>query len=83
CIDRLAGQPQEVAQLALLYAALVAITPRGWLPHVTLTNDEVRPYGAIVTDAAGNIAASGLGKTVNGLVAVVSARLPVECEEVL
>ncbi|HCF3784943.1 TPA: hypothetical protein NIE47_001466 [Pseudomonas aeruginosa] len=83
CIDRLAGQPQEVSQLALLYAALVAITPRGWLPHVTLTNDEVRPYGAIVTDAAGNIAASGLGKTVNGLVAVVSARLPVECEEVL
>ncbi|MFU6657256.1 hypothetical protein ACM79B_16420 [Pseudomonas aeruginosa] len=76
CIDRLDTQPQEATQLALLYTALVAITPRGWLPHVTLTNDEVRPYGAIVTDAAGNIAASGLGKTVNGLVALVSARLP-------
>ncbi|WP_275629049.1 hypothetical protein [Pseudomonas sp. 273] len=81
CIDRLGALPQEAAQLGLLYAALVAITPRGWLPHVTLTTDAVRPFGAVVTDEAGNIAARGAGKTVEGLVALVSARLPAGCGE--
>lgn len=81
CVERLAALPQQATQLAVLYAALVAVTPRGWLPHVTLTNDALRPFGAVVTDEAGNIAASGYGKSIDGLVALVSARLPAGCGE--
>ncbi|SDH48933.1 hypothetical protein [Pseudomonas panipatensis] len=82
CIERLAGLPKEAAQLGQLYTALLAATPRGWLPHVTLTTDAERPFGAVITDEAGNIAARGIGKSIEGLVALVSARLPVGCGEV-
>ncbi|WP_160286519.1 hypothetical protein [Pseudomonas knackmussii] len=82
CIERLAAMPQEAARLAQLYTALLAVTPHGWLPHVTLTTDAERPFGAVVTDEAGNVAARGIGKTVDSLVALVKARLPVGLGEV-
>ncbi|MDG9855633.1 hypothetical protein V2A28_05900 [Pseudomonas aeruginosa] len=81
CIERLAALPPASIALADLYARLLAITPRSWLPHVTLTTDPVRPYGAVVTDEAGNVAAHGTGKTIEGLVALVRARLPAGCGE--
>ena len=50
--------------------------PRGWLPHVTLTTDQVRPFGVVVTDEAGNIATHARGKAVDSLVELVRLRLP-------
>lgn len=63
--------------LVALYTALLAITPLGWLPHVTLTNDLARPFGAVITDKAGNVAAWDKGKTVDSLVAQLQLRLSV------
>ncbi|MDG9926144.1 MULTISPECIES: hypothetical protein [unclassified Pseudomonas] len=76
CIQRLEGIPAAAIQLAELYTALGAIIPRGWLPFVTLTNDPVRPLGAVITDEAGNIASHARGKTVDSLVALLRLRLP-------
>ncbi|MCY1312106.1 hypothetical protein D9M70_624980 [compost metagenome] len=44
---------------------------------MTLTQDPARPYGAVITDEAGNIAARDSGKSIAGLVHLISARLPV------
>lgn len=76
CIERLSAVPQASIDLGVLYAKLFAITPRGWLPHVTLTTDQQRPYGAVITDEAGNIAARDTGKSIDGLVSLLRARLP-------
>ncbi|MDU4250504.1 MULTISPECIES: hypothetical protein [Pseudomonas] len=81
CIERLSTLPPASIALAELYTHLLAITPRSWLPHVTLTTDPTRPFGAVVTDEAGNVAARGTGKTIEGLVALVRARLPAGCGE--
>ncbi|MCY1363455.1 hypothetical protein D9M69_502180 [compost metagenome] len=82
CIERLEQIPAESLALADLYRALLAITPRGWLPHVTLTNLPSHPLGAVVTDEAGNIAARAVGKTVEGLALNIRHRLPAGCGEV-
>ncbi|MCP1646968.1 hypothetical protein [Pseudomonas nitroreducens] len=76
CIGRLHAIPEQAIQLAKLYAELLAVTPRGWLPHVTLTTDPVRPFGTVITDEAENVAFRATGKTIEGLVHVVKARLP-------
>lgn len=81
CIEHLTAVPQASIDLGVLYAQLFAITPSGWLPHVTLTTDKTRPYGAVVTDEAGNVAARDTGKTIEGLVALIRARLPAGCGE--
>lgn len=75
-LQRLEAIQPDALQLVTLYTDLLAITPAGWLPHVTLTTDPVRPFGAVITDEAGNIAASGAGKSVDSLVALLQLRLP-------
>lgn len=76
CIQRLESIPERALELLSLHSALATIVPRDWLPYVTLTTDPVRPFGAVITDEAGNIAASGAGKTVDSLVALLRLRLP-------
>ena len=76
CIERLEGIPAQALELVGLYTALLAFMPRGWLPHVTLTTDPVRPFGVVVTDEAGNIASHARGKTVDSLVELLRLRLP-------
>lgn len=75
CIERLSALPAEALELAGLYCALLAITPVGWLPYVTLTGNAVRPFGTVVADEAGNIAATATGKTVDGLVQLIATKL--------
>ena len=55
--------------------------PLGGGTVVTLTTDKARPFGAVVTDEAGNVAARDTGKTIEGLVALIRARLPAGCGE--
>ena len=76
CIQRLQGIPPQALELAALYCALFALLPRRWLPYVTLTGDTERPFGAVITDEAGNIATHARGKTVDSLVEFVRLRLP-------
>ena len=80
-IQRLEAISPDAIHLVALYTALLAITPLGWLPHVTPTNDLARPFGAVITDAAGNVVAWDKGKTVNSLVTQLQLRLPAGCGE--
>ncbi len=77
CIQRLEAIDPRALLLVELYTQLFALIPAGWLPHVTLTADPVRPFGAVITDEAGNIATRNTGKTIEGLVGLISARLRV------
>lgn len=81
CIQRLEAIDPRALELVELYSQLFRLTPTGWLPHVTLTEDPVRPYGAVITDEAGNVAAHGTGKTITGLACLIGTRLPVGCGE--
>jgi hypothetical protein len=77
-IERLQAQtPGQVADLGPLYSALLAVTPRGHLPHVTLTLNPATPYGAVITDAHGNVVARQIGKTIDGLTQLIAASFPV------
>lgn len=80
-LQRLDAINPEAFHLVTLYTSLLAITPLGWLPHVTLTNDLERPFGAVITDEAGNVAAWDKGRTVDSLVAQLQLRLPAGCGE--
>jgi hypothetical protein len=77
-IERLQAQtPGQVADLGPLYCALLAVTPRGHLPHVTLTLTPATPFGAVITDAHGNVVARQIGKTIDGLAQLIAASFPV------
>ncbi len=71
-----AQQPPQAADLGRLYAALLAVTPRGHLPYVTLTLDPAVPFGAVITDAAGNIVTRQIGKSIEGLAQIIALRFP-------
>lgn len=74
-IQRLQATSTATAdELGRLYCALVAVTPRGHMPHVTLTNLPATPYGCVITDAAGNVVDRQIGKTIEGLAALIGAR---------
>ena len=76
-IEHLQAQlPPQAADLGRLYAALVAVTPRGHLPHVTLTLDPVTPYGAVITNATGEVVVRQIGKTIEGLTQLIALRFP-------
>ncbi|PAV48475.1 hypothetical protein CK486_08480 [Pseudomonas sp. HAR-UPW-AIA-41] len=76
-IERL-QQPQDAnaRHLPALFCALFHRLPRGYVPHVTVTTDPQRPFGVVVTDPADNVVARQLGKTIEGLVELVAAQLP-------
>lgn len=75
CVQRLRGIPPQALELAALYCALFALLPHRWLPYVTLTGDTERPFGAVITDEAGNIAATTIGKSVEGVTALIATKL--------
>lgn len=76
-LNTLAGR-----QLGQLYADLLAITPRGSLPFVTLTNEAAAPFGAVVIGRH-EILASAAASTLQGVVDLIAARLPAGRGEVL
>lgn len=71
----------DTTALLMLFTALWAITPVGWLPYVTLTSNPEQPLGAVIVDAAGNLAATGTGESVDSLVAHLRHRLAQGCGE--
>lgn len=75
CIERLSALPPEALKLAELYCALFALLPNGLLPYVTLTGSPNYPYGAVIADEANNIAATAIGKSTEGLTAIIALKL--------
>lgn len=80
-IERLQNHIPHADDLSRLYAALFAVTPRGHLPHVTLTTDATVPYGAVITDAKGNIVTRQVAKSIDGLVQIIATRFGPTAEE--
>lgn len=70
------------ALLIDLFNELLAVTPRGSLPFVTLTTDPVRPLGAVVVGPCGDVVCQARGKTVAGLVNLIGMCLGTEPAEV-
>lgn len=60
--------------LGRLYSALLAVTPRGLLPHVTLTGNPATPYGCVITNAAGQLVDCQVGKTIEGIAELIRLR---------
>lgn len=81
-IERLQNHIPHADDLGRLYAALIAVTPRGHLPHVTLTKDPAVPYGAVITDASGVIVTRQIGKSIEGLTQIIALRFPPQPAEV-
>jgi hypothetical protein len=74
-VDKSQALPAQPADLIVLFVALLAIAPAGCLPHVTLTTDPERPYGAVMANEANCIAASATCHSVDGLVELIAHRL--------
>ena len=75
CLGNLSQLPDEALLLASLYAALLQLLPLGWLPYVTLTTNPAAPFGAVITDEAGNLAATGTASSCEALAALIAAKL--------
>lgn len=74
--QRLEALDPAALELAELYRVVVAELPPGQTLYVTPTTDAERPYGAVVTDAAGQLIVTAAGKTIEGLALLVRMRLP-------
>lgn len=72
----------QATLLVELFNELVAATPKGSVPYVTLTNDPERPLGAVILGACGHVVCQARGKTVAGLVNLIGMRLGTEPAEV-
>lgn len=75
CIQRLQSLDARLLELLLLHEALQRVLPAGWLPYVTITGELERPYGAAIANEAGYIFCRYVGKSIDGLVALVIARI--------
>lgn len=74
-IGRLLSNQPHADDLVRLYTQLLAVTPPGYLPHVTLVNDAPAKYGCVITDAEGNVVDRQVGKTTEGITELVRLRL--------
>ncbi|TLX65097.1 hypothetical protein DN820_01945 [Stutzerimonas nosocomialis] len=75
-IERLEALDPAVLELVELYHVVAAELAPGQTLYVTPTTSSERPYGAVVTDAAGQLIVSAAAKTIEGLATLVRLRLP-------
>ncbi|WP_348658228.1 hypothetical protein [uncultured Stutzerimonas sp.] len=75
-VERLQAIDPAALELAEVYRVVAAELAPGQTLYVTPTTDAVRPYGAVVTDAAGVLIVTAAGKTIDGLAMLVRMRLP-------
>lgn len=80
-LARLERLPPAAVELAETYRAVANVCRTGDTAYVTPTTSPERPYGAVVVDATGRLAASATGKTIEGLAELIRLRLPVPAEE--
>ena len=75
-VERLEAIDPAALELAEVYRTVAAELATGQTLYVTPTTDAERPYGAVVTDAAGQLIVTAAGKTIEGLAMLVRMRLP-------
>lgn len=75
-IERLQAIDPAALELAEVYRVVAAELAPGQTLYVTPTTDAERPYGAVVTDAAGALIVTAAGKTIDGLAMLIRMRLP-------
>jgi hypothetical protein len=73
-IGRLQNNQPHADDLVRLYSQLLAVTPPGYWPHVTLTDDTTTAFGCVITDAAGNVVDRQIGKTTEGIAELIRLR---------
>ena len=73
-VQHLQGNHPHADDLPRFYSSLLAVTPRGHLPHVTLTDDPPVNYGCVITDAAGNVVTRQVGKSIEGITEIIRLR---------
>lgn len=73
-IGRLQSNLPHADDLVRLYTQLLAVTPAGYLPHVTLTHTAPAHFGCVITDAAGNVVDRQVGKTTEGIAELIRLR---------
>ncbi|MBU1282855.1 MAG: hypothetical protein KJ989_15380 [Gammaproteobacteria bacterium] len=77
CTDaasRLQSNQPHADDLVRLYSQLLAVTPPGYWPHVTLVDDAPVNFGCVITDAAGNVVDRQVGKTTEGITEMIRLR---------
>lgn len=67
-IEHLQISRTHAEELGRFYSDLLAVTPRGSLPYVTMTTDATAPYACVITDASGEMMERHVGKTIAGIV---------------
>lgn len=80
-VGRLEQVPPAAIELLEAFRAVKGVCRDGDTAYVTATTSPERPYGAVVVDAAGRLAASANGKTIEGLAELIRLRLPVRPED--
>ncbi|WP_217476588.1 hypothetical protein [Stutzerimonas stutzeri] len=80
-VERLEAIDPAALELAEVYRVVVAELAPGQTLYVTPTTSAERPYGAVVTDAAGQLIVTAAGRTIEGLATMVRMRLPAGCGE--
>lgn len=80
-VERLQAIDPAALELAETYRVVAAELAPGQTLYVTPTTCTERPYGAVVTDAAGALIVTAAGKTIDGLAMLVRMRLPAGCGE--
>lgn len=73
-IGRLQSNQPHADDLVRLYTQLLAVTPPGYWPHVTLTHTAPANFGCVITDAAGNVVDRQVGKTTEGIAELIRLR---------
>lgn len=74
--QRLEACIPTAAELGRLYAELVRVTPRGYLPYVSFQPGAQAPYSAKVVNAAGQQVTEQHAKSIDGLVQIIALRFP-------
>jgi len=80
-VERLEAIDPAALELAEVYRTVAAEIAPGQTLYVTPTTCAERPYGAVVTDAAGQLIVTAAGQTIEGLAMMVRMRLPAGCGE--
>ncbi|MHB0844730.1 hypothetical protein ACYCGP_18095 [Stutzerimonas nitrititolerans] len=79
-LARLEAMPARSNELLEAYRKVRQVLRDGDTAYVTPTTCPERPFGAVVVDATGRLAASATGKTVEGLAELIRLRLPAQSE---
>lgn len=74
--ERLDRVPAAALDLLDAFEAVRRVLPQGYTAFVTPTSSAIKPYGAVVLDGAGQLAATAAAKSIEGLAQLIRLRIP-------